>query len=113
MPVAPMFRVPASDDELSVFAFLNIDHHRQVTSYLSAHKSANVVSYDIYPFPPMEGLDVWLANHQSWHTQINSVLGTQSNNLLSVDFKDYNALSAWIFQHASEHREWQRLTGVA
>lgn len=112
MPVSPMFHIPQQDSDMLKWAFFNIAHHRDVSNWLQFNKQVSVENFAIYPLPPQEGLGAWLLNHQSWHTQINSVLGTRSNNLLSVNFQDYNALSAWIFLHATEHQAWEAVTGV-
>lgn len=113
MPVLQLFNAPRSEEDLIRLAWFNIDHHRNVTNWLQANKNLTVEQFVLYPLPPQEGMAAWLLNHQSWHTQINSALKTRSNDLLSVDFSDYDALAAWAFLHATEHQTWQSMTGVA
>jgi hypothetical protein len=116
MPVAPLFNAPSTEPDLLRFAFYNWDHHTQVSNYILTAKNITIARQEIYPMPSptdQEAFGAWLLDHQSWHTQINGVLGTRANNLLAVDFSNYDALAAWAFLHATEHQTWQTMTGVA
>lgn len=111
MPVAPMFYVPRNADDLTRLLWFNFDHHRQVSRWIAANKNLNVQQFDLYPAPP-EGLAGWLLQHQSWHSQIDAVLGVRSNNLLVLPLHDKEGFAAWVFLHASEHQAWQMATGA-
>lgn len=113
MPVLPLFNAPRSAEDLVKYAWFNADHHIQVTNAIQRTKGLNIETQIIYPLPPPDDMGGWFLSHQSWHSQINSVLGTTGNNLLSVDFNDPAAVRAWAFLHATEHLAWQKATGIA
>lgn len=113
MPVPQLYAAPRNPDDLTRYAWFNYDHHLQVSFAIQREKGLNVEFQIIYPLPPQQAMNNWLIAHQSWHSQINAILGVESHNLLSVNFSDYAVLEAWAFQHASEHFAWQMATGAA
>lgn len=112
MPVAPLFNVPKNDADWLRLLWFNYDHHRNVSEWISQNKNIAVETFVLYPPPPAQDFGAWSLNHQSWHTQIDSILQVRSNNLLLVDINDPNTLAAWVFLHATEHQAWQTATGV-
>lgn len=112
MPIAGLYAVPQTEADLQRLGFFNYDHHVQVSDWIAANKNLSVERYVLYPMPPLDDLGTWIINHQSWHTQIDAILGVSGYNLLDVDMQNRDALQAFLFLHGEEHRQWARITGL-
>jgi hypothetical protein len=112
MPILQLYAVPQTDADVQRLGFFNRDHHVQVSDWIMANHGLAVERYVLYPMPPMDALGTWLINHQSWHAQIDAILGVSGYNLLDVDVQNRDALQAFLFLHGEEHRQWERITGV-
>src|ERR1700689_2052950 len=102
MALATLYNVPSSSNELNVFSFSNQDEHSKIAASILSQYSITVPSFVLDPIP-INDMGVWLQQHQVLHNIMNGVLGTNSDDLTNVNFKDQSQLSEWIWLHAQEH----------
>lgn len=103
MSLAPLFNIPRSPEELAVFAFVNMDQHRQIVDALNSQHNISVPLYPLDPIPA--DLATWARNHQDLHSAFTQILGIQGSDLTAVNFRDPSELASWIFIHAVEHQQ--------
>jgi predicted acylesterase/phospholipase RssA len=102
--VAAIFNVPSTDDELSEWAFSHMANHRDIIRVIYNVLGVALPEYALDPVNP-DNTGVWERQHQEMHRDMNSLLGTSGFNLLGLDWRDQNRLSAWIVLNATEHRQ--------
>jgi hypothetical protein len=102
MGLATLYNVPTTEQEMNVFSFNNAAEHTKIADSLFRQFSLPIPQFVLDPIP-LDDTGAWLFQHQSLHNIMNGVLNTPSNDLTSVDFKDPEQLSAWIWLHAQEH----------
>lgn len=103
MSIAALFNVPRTDTELQQWAFAHMANHRDIIRVLYQVLGVALPEYALDPVDPFNTGD-WERLHQTMHQQMNFLLDTQGFDLLGVDWKDENKLSAWIALNAVEHR---------
>lgn len=104
MTFASLYNSPSAPLDRVVWSFANSDHHLQIINAILIQKNTELARYLIDPIPNAD-LPGWLRTHQTMHNDMNSVLAIQGNDLSDVDFNNPDQLSAWLFLHASEHRQ--------
>lgn len=111
MALPTLFNVPTNAEEMSIFAFANMDEHRKIAAAAQAQLS---VALDLFPLDPIPtgDLGTWVYNHQTMHDQQNAVLGISGNDLTTLDLNDISQLVNWIELHAQEHYQAAQLLGL-
>lgn len=102
MALATLYNVPSNGNEMNVFSFSNRDEHNKIAASFLANYGVTVPDFVLDPIPLFD-MGVWLQQHQVLHNIMNGVLGTNSNDLTDVNFRDPSQLSEWIWLHAQEH----------
>lgn len=102
MGLATLYNIPSTLNEMNIFSFNNLAEHMKIASAISSKYNISVPVFVLDPIP-LQDMGVWLAQHQSLHNIMNEVLGTASNDLEDVDFRNKDQLSEWIWLHAQEH----------
>lgn len=102
MGVATLYNVPTNSNEMNIFSFNNLAEHEKIANAIFNKYNIAVPIFVIDPIP-LFNLGAWLQQHQVLHNIMNNVLGTNSNDLTTVDFNDQTQLSEWIWLHAQEH----------
>ncbi len=102
MALATLYNVPGTVNELNIFSFSNMDEHNKIAAAIASKYSISVPSFVLDPIP-LNDMGVWLQQHQVLHNIMNGVLGTNSDDLTDINFRDPNQLSQWIWLHAQEH----------
>jgi hypothetical protein len=102
MSMCTLFNVPSNINEMNVFSFNNQAEHTKIASAIFSQYNITVPVYPLDPIP-LNDMGAWLIQHQNLHNIMNSVLGTNSNDLTDVNFKDSQQLAGWIWLHAQEH----------
>lgn len=102
MALATLFNVPGNDTEMNVFSFNNQAEHVKIASALQTKFKLPIPNFILDPLP-LNDMGTWLQQHQTLHNIMNGTLGTNSNDLTDVSFKDQKQLSEWIWLHAQEH----------
>jgi len=113
MSLATLLNIPAVDDRnaFAEFSFSNADQHYTVTRAILAQKNIALPQYVIDPMP-FSDIGVWLYEHQSWHNNINGVLGIAGLDFTSVDFSNEEQAASWVRLHFSEHLSWSQKLGT-
>lgn len=102
MALATLYNVPSSANELNVFSFSNQNEHVKIAAAFQLQVSVTTPQFVLDPIP-LNDMGVWLQQHQVLHNIMNGLLGTNSNDLTDVNFRDPSQLSEWIWLHAQEH----------
>lgn len=102
MGLATLYNVPSTQNEMNIFSFNNLAEHVKIASAILSKYNIPVPVFVLDPIP-LDDMGAWLAQHQSLHNIMSVVLGTTSNDLTDVNFRDKNQLTEWIWLHAQEH----------
>ena len=100
--IAGIFNVPATPEELMVWATTHAAHHRDIIRSIYNRAGILLDEYIIDPINPND-TGVWEDQHQIMHSQMDSVLGISGYDLSEVNFKDTKLLNGWIQLNANEH----------
>lgn len=111
MALATLYNVPTTPEEFNIFSFANSDEHTNIVRALIVQYNVPSPVYVLDPLP-LQDMGTWLEQHQILHNIMNGVLGTNSNDLTDVDFKDQDQLAEWIWLHAQEHFTAAGLLGL-
>lgn len=111
MSLAQLLYPPPTPQGLGDFMFSHNQHHIAIIRGLKQVKNVDATLYQIYPFNPKD-LENWLQAHQQLHSDYESVLQIQGNDLSEVDFKNQKQFDAWLFLNFSSHRSAAQLLGV-
>lgn len=111
MSVAGIFNTPETPQTLASWSFDHAGHHRDVNRRIFEVFAIVIPDFPLDPFNPAD-TGVWGRQHQILHSEINSVLGLQGNDLIEVNWKDENERVSWIDLNAREHLSWNEIVGV-
>lgn len=100
--IAALFNVPNTQNDLSAWATAHMSHHRDIQRRIYELTSANLPEFVLDPIDP-DDIHVWEYQHQIMHQNMDAILGIDGYDLTGVDFKNSEALAAWIQLNASEH----------
>jgi len=100
--LATLYNVPTNENEMNIFSFNNYAEHVKIASAIFAQYGITVPIYPLDPIP-LSDMGDWLLQHQNLHNIMNELLGTNSDDLTDVNFKDPQQLAQWIWLHAQEH----------
>ena len=110
MTLANLLNIPNTPEEWAYFSFNNQDAHHQIFGAL-LNQGVRLSDYVLDPITP-DSAATWLRIHQQAHTEFNSALGIQGNDLSTVDFKNPTEVAAWVQLHWSEHQQATVKLGV-
>lgn len=99
--LAILNNTPKSPQDWEVFGFNDRDQINLIRQAIQKKTGINLPEYELYPIP-MEKFSDWLDRKSQAHTDFNSVLGLQSNDLTDVDIRDKKQLQAWIYLQYQE-----------
>ena len=100
--LASLLDVPDEEAKLREWLFQNAEHHQLIQGAIQRQVGKNLPLYVLDPVN-MRQFDKWLQDHQAAHTDFNSLLGLQSNDLESVKWDDPIQKRAWGNIHYLEH----------
>ena len=88
-----------------------MDHHRQIVDGALAQKRTTL---ELFPLDPitLDDLAEWAIVHQQAHDSFTSLLGISGSDLTTVNLHDPDQLNAWVWLHASEHRQANSILGI-
>lgn len=99
MALAVLYEIPRSDEDLKVWGFVNMAHHRDIIRVIYEESGEQQPEYILDPINPLV-METWLYQHQLMHDNMNAALGVAGYNLLELNWDDP---ANWINQHAQEH----------
>lgn len=102
MALATLYNVPSNPDEMNIFSFSNQDEHNKIAAAILSKYNISIPSFILDPIP-ISDMGVWLQQHQLLHNIMNSVTGSNSDDLTDVNFRDQNQLTEWVWIHAQQH----------
>lgn len=91
--------------------FSHFQHHLGIIRGLKQVRNVDATLWQIYPFNPKDK-ENWLQQHQQLHSDYESVLQIQGNDLSEVDFKNQKELDAWFWLNFVSHRSAAQLLAV-
>lgn len=114
MSVAALYNVPISREQLDAWGFAHMAHHRDIIRVIYERIAFALPEYALDPiYPDVVGEESdWERLHQTMHTQMDTILGIEPYNLLGLDWKDENKLSAWVQLNADEHYQASNILGL-
>lgn len=111
MPIAGLWNVPSSDEEISLWGFTHLAHHRDVDAQIFRQYGVKIEEFVIDPFSP-DNPGEWARQHQAMHNAVNLVINNSGFDLTRVNWKKPALLAGWIQSNAFEHRVWSNILGV-
>src|SRR5436189_3252842 len=102
MAMLTISTAPETTNDLAVWSFAHMAHHRDIIRLVMEQKQQILHEYVLDPFDP-EQMSSWLEQHQQMHNEMNRALGLGGYDLSEVDWKDKSRLQAWIKAHFDEH----------
>lgn len=108
---AVLANVPRSETDWKWWAWHHRESHAAIRQAIAAKYGVRLQDYQIEPIPA-DG-EYFLEANNHMHSDFNSVLGLQSQDLQSVDLNDESALRAWIWDHFREHRDAEIALGIS
>lgn len=103
--------VPDSLADWNIWSFSNRTEVDRINAAILKQKGILLPSYPLDPIN-FDHIYDWLAYNSQSHIAFNSVLGLQSNDLLSVDLKDVRQRAAWIFNNYQEVFDAETTLGI-
>jgi hypothetical protein len=100
--LADLYNVPSTPEELAIWAFAHMAHHRDINRKIYELVKVALPEYVLDPIDP-NNVGEWEYLHQTMHDNQNQLLSIQGQDLTDVDFNDQRLLTAWIFINSSEH----------
>ncbi len=87
------------------FAYAHLQHHKAIIRVMRETRGIDLPERQLWPidFDNPASMQVFLSQHQQAHSDFESVLGIQGNDLANVDFNDKKARDSWFFLNWSGH----------
>lgn len=102
MPIENLLTALPDQAGIDDFSFNHRKDHEEIRQAIQKIYGVNLPQYPIDPFSPNDMLR-FLQYHQSYHNDMNSVLGLQSNDLSTADFANKEQRDSWIWLNWIEH----------
>lgn len=115
MSLDALWLPPTDQISSATFSFSNMDEHTKAAIAVFKKYGVNLQLYPLDPMPPIEGggRELWAANHQALHNDLDSVLGMDGGpDLSSVEWKDPEQLKVWVQLHAPRHQLYAQVLGL-
>lgn len=114
MAIAALQNIPATPEELAVWAFAHQAHHVDINVAIYNVLNIALPQFVLDPFDPAneDQMGSWSYLHQQMHDNQNFILGIAGNNLVDVDWTDEGELAGWVQLNFSEHLQASNILGV-
>ena len=109
--LAVLLEVPQTPEAWNRFAFHNQDQISLIQQAILAKYKVALPEYILFPIN-LDSPDIWLFNNQQAHSNINTVLGLNSNNLQDLNFENNDQVTSWINQNYLELYDASQMLGV-
>jgi hypothetical protein len=109
--LAALLNVPKTDEQWRQFAFDHRNSHDKIRAAILKKYKVELTDYLVDPINP-DNIKQFLQNNAALHTDMNSILQSQSSDLLDVKVDDPQQLSAWIDLNYQEHQNAEQLLGI-
>lgn len=99
-------KLPSPTDRgLDEWSFAHLQHHDAIRTVMAQVRGVALPQRQIWPinFEDPASIQVFLSEHQQLHSDYESVLGIQGNDLANVDFNDDKARQSWYFLNWTSH----------
>ena len=106
-----LMNFPKTSQDWLSYAWNHRDSHDRIRAAVKTKYGYDLTDYSVEPINP-EDMARFLENNASLHTDMNSVLRLQSNNLEDVDMKDEKQAQSWILLHFQEHQSAEQLLEI-
>ncbi len=109
--IAQIVGIPDTDKGFDEWLQWHYQDHLAIHAAVQAQYGINTPIYVLDPLDPQD-ISTWLDNHQNMHNDFNAVLGNQAQDLSSVDFKNTQQRTEWLFLNFMEHKEAHLSLGI-
>lgn len=111
MPIADLYNIPGTDEEMKRWSFAHAAHHRDMIDAARAQKRVSLAQYILDPIN-LSSSDAFFNQHQTMHNDINGLFRVQGFDLTSVNWSDRGQRDSWIWLNALQHQLEAKATGV-
>ena len=114
MALAALLNLPLTPAQVPPWSFCHAANHTDIIRVIFDTAGVNLSAFILDPFNPFDpvSLEVWLANHQITHQQMNAVLGISGYDLSDVDWQDQESLFEWLQANFQEHLQASTALGL-
>lgn len=90
---------------LDEWSFAHLAHHNAIRQAMERAHGIALPQRQIWPidFENPASVQVFLSQHQEMHSDFESILGIQGNDLANVDFNDEKARDSWFYLNWQSH----------
>lgn len=111
MGLASIANIPGTSNDLAVWSFSHMAHHRDINRVIFERTGIALTEYPLDQFNPND-MGVWIYQHQEMHNNQNAVLSIAGNDLTDVDWSSQGDLATWIVLNFNEHYQASNQLGV-
>ena len=102
MPVADLYNVPTTPEQLAKWSFSHLANHRDQAEAVQRLYGLSVPVYVIDPLDP-KNASTFLYQHQIMHNTNDAITGVSGYDLTDVDLSDPEQMASWILLNAQLH----------
>ena len=106
-----LFNVPVSEQDWNTWSLSHQASHVKIVQAIKSQKGTLLPAYVLDPINFGAFAD-FLNNNQQAHNEMLGALNIAGSDLQEVDVQNKNQLRAWIFLHATEHRNVEKALNV-
>ena len=109
--LAALLNVPKTEEQWQQFSYDHRNSHDKIRAAILKKYGVNLTDYLVDPINP-DNIKQFLQNNAALHTDMNSILQSQSVDLLDVKLDDPQQLDSWINLNYQEHQNAEQLLGI-
>lgn len=110
--VTDLYSIPRTDAEWRVWSFAHRQSHLAIRQSIRSQTGLSLPEYVLEPITQLD-FQGFLQRNQQEHVDMDGALNLPSIDLQDVDIKNRSQLIAWIWLHATEHRDAELALGIA
>jgi hypothetical protein len=111
VPLADLYNIPMTNDEMKRWSFAHAAHHREMLEATRRLKNVALAEYILDPVN-LALSESFFDQHQIMHNDINAVFKISSFDLTVVDWSNSAQRAGWIWLNALQHQLEAQATGV-
>jgi hypothetical protein len=111
MGIADIFNLPGNDDQLAFWSRMHMVWHRSAIVEIQRQHAIILAEFLLDPIS-VDEIDVFLANHQTMHNDLDAILQVPSQDLTNVDWEDETQRIGWFQAHAQQTQQESNKLGI-
>ena len=109
--LAALLNVPKTEEQWQQFSYDHRNSHDKIREAIFKQYGIRLTDYLVDPIN-QDNIKQFLQNNATLHTDMNSILRSQSADLLDVNPEDPQQLASWIHLNYQEHQNAEQLLGI-